>query len=64
MAAETDALGKCTECGKTYAVFRAEEDWHPVGTDGTCSCGNGEFTALADSDSPSSEGRPSSYGES
>lgn len=47
MAAETDALGRCTECGKAYAAFKDGEEWRILGTDGNCSCGNGELTILS-----------------
>lgn len=47
VTAETEALGRCTECEKTYAVFKNGGKWRVVGTDGTCSCGNDEFTVLS-----------------
>jgi hypothetical protein len=36
-------LGECAECGQTYPIHRTDEGWHPVGTDGTCACGNDEI---------------------
>lgn len=60
MTADVDALGRCTVCGKTYAVFKDEENWRALGTDGNCSCGNDEFTLLSD---PRSEGEASPVGE-
>ena len=48
MAAETEAIGRCIECGTTYAVYRKGEDWSVLGTAGNCKCGNDEFTILSD----------------
>lgn len=48
MTAEADALGRCTECGTTYAIFSSAEGWRALGTDGSCQCGNGDFTVLSD----------------
>jgi hypothetical protein len=39
-----EALGVCTQCGRSYPVFRDGDRWHPIGTDGTCRCGGREFT--------------------
>jgi hypothetical protein len=50
MAAETEALARCSECGNTYAVFKDGEEWRVLGTDGDCSCGNGEFNILSSGD--------------
>lgn len=36
-------LGACTDCGATYPIHGKEDTWHPIGTDGTCTCGNDEF---------------------
>ncbi len=37
-------VGQCTDCGKVYTVQRFADDViHPIGTDGTCLCGNAEF---------------------
>ncbi len=39
-----EALGQCTKCGKLYPVLKTErEELHPVGTDGSCKCGNTDF---------------------
>ena len=48
MVAETEALGDCAECGNIYAVYRKDEDWYALGTDGDCKCGNDEFTIISD----------------
>lgn len=41
-----ETFGKCTECGTIYPVQRTEDgELRPVGTDGTCSCGNDEFVS-------------------
>ncbi|MFC6942892.1 hypothetical protein ACFQE8_23530 [Salinirubellus sp. GCM10025818] len=50
MTAETEALGRCTECGQVYAVYRTTESWRALGTDGDCRCGNAEFEILSDRD--------------
>jgi hypothetical protein len=47
MAAETEALGRCTECGKTYTLYEDPSGWRALGTDGSCRCGNEEFTVLS-----------------
>jgi len=34
----------CTNCGKAYPGQELEkESYRPIGTDGTCSCGNVKF---------------------
>ena len=39
-----ETFGKCTDCGTIYPVQATEDgELRPVGTDGTCSCGNDEF---------------------
>ena len=48
MTAEAEALGRCTECGMTYTVYRGAEGWRALGTDGSCQCGNLEFSVLSD----------------
>lgn len=41
---EPETFGKCTECHAIYPVQRTESDGlRPVGTDGSCRCGNGDF---------------------
>lgn len=50
MTAQTEALGRCTECGATYAIYEGPEGWRALGTDGSCRCGNGEFAVLSDRD--------------
>lgn len=41
-APETAAM--CSACGNVYPVQETDEgDLRPVGTDGTCECGNDEF---------------------
>ena len=47
MAAETEALGRCTECGMTYAIYRGPDGWRALGTDGSCRCGHREFAVLS-----------------
>lgn len=47
MPIETESLGRCTECGTAYPLYRESEKWHPVGTDGSCQCGNREFTSMS-----------------
>ena len=40
----TRLLGECTECGNMYPAQKTEDgDLRPVGTDGTCTCGNEKF---------------------
>lgn len=37
-------FGKCTECGHIFVAERTKNGGlYPIGTDGTCSCGNTEF---------------------
>lgn len=43
---EPDGFGRCTECADVYPVVETDEGWHPIGTDGTCRCGNAVFTPL------------------
>ena len=41
-----DAVGRCTECGKTYPIRKLSEGtFEVVGTGGCCTCGNDEFTS-------------------
>lgn len=47
MTAEAEGLGRCTECGMAYAVYRCSDGWRALGTDGSCRCGNREFTVLS-----------------
>lgn len=47
MAAEPEGIGRCTDCGSMYAIYRNNEGWHAIGTDGSCQCGNDEFAALS-----------------
>jgi hypothetical protein len=47
MTVEADTLGRCTECAKTYIVYKQGKDWRASCTDGTGQCGNGEFSVLS-----------------
>lgn len=39
-----DTFGKCTECGRIYTAQKSKNGTlQPVGTDGSCECGNTEF---------------------
>lgn len=41
---EPETFGQCTECGAIYPAQNPTDDTlRPVGTDGTCDCGNDEF---------------------
>ena len=41
---EPQTFGQCTECGTVYpAQIAPSGEVRPVGTDGTCHCGNDEF---------------------
>ena len=43
---EPQTFGQCTECGTIYPAQTARNgELRPVGTDGTCSCGNDEFAS-------------------
>ncbi|NHN46934.1 hypothetical protein G9464_04900 [Halostella sp. JP-L12] len=43
---EPQTFGQCTECGTIYPVQTVRNgELRPVGTDGTCSCGNDEFAS-------------------
>lgn len=40
-------VGRCTECAKIYTVIESTDgNPLPSGTDGTCTCGNDEFTIV------------------
>jgi hypothetical protein len=42
-------FGRCVECGAVYPVQRVEGGgFRPVGTEGTCECGGGEFEPVSD----------------
>ena len=44
-----EAFGKCTECGAIYPVQSNENgEYRPVGTDGTCDCGNDRFESVSE----------------
>jgi hypothetical protein len=44
---DPQTFGQCTECGAIYPVQRTENgELRPVGTDGTCNCGNDEFDSV------------------
>lgn len=47
MTAEAEALARCVECEKTYAVYRNGGEWRALGTDGSCSCGSSQFAVLS-----------------
>lgn len=41
---EPEAIGRCTECGTIFPVQETDDgNLRPVGTDGTCTCGNATF---------------------
>ncbi|WP_436923002.1 hypothetical protein [Halosimplex amylolyticum] len=41
-------VGECTECGQVYSLQTgADGSVVPLGTDGTCQCGNDEFEPLS-----------------
>lgn len=41
---EPEMVGQCTACGHVYPMQWDEKGkLRPIGTDGTCDCGNGEF---------------------
>lgn len=43
-----EALGRCTECGGVYPVqTKADGHLRPIGTGGSCECGNTEFELLS-----------------
>ena len=44
---EATQLGLCTECGRAYTVQAVgDQEFQPVGTDGSCLCGSHEFTPI------------------
>lgn len=50
---ERRELGRCTECGAIFAVkVTNDEEAVPIGTDGTCSCGNPVFDVVESEDVP------------
>ena len=41
---DPQTVGHCTECGTIYPVQRTQNgSYRPIGTDGTCTCGNAEL---------------------
>lgn len=40
---EPVTLGRCTECWQVYPAQLSGDGLRPIGTDGTCNCGNDEF---------------------
>ncbi|QLG60845.1 hypothetical protein [Halorarum salinum] len=41
---EPEFLGQCSDCGHVYTIQELEDgELRPVGTDGTCTCGNDGF---------------------
>jgi hypothetical protein len=45
---EPSQLGICTGCGRVYPLQAGGDTLRPIGTDGSCRCGNSEFEPLAD----------------
>lgn len=45
---EPTLLGICTNCGRAYPIQTDADRFRPIGTDGSCRCGNDEFEALPD----------------
>lgn len=44
-----EALVGCTACDRTYPAQRTPDGrYRPIGTDGSCACGNDAFDALTD----------------
>ncbi|MGB9965535.1 hypothetical protein [Halobacterium hubeiense] len=41
-----DVIVGCTVCESTYPAQCAGSGFRPIGTDGTCDCGNDEFRPL------------------
>ena len=47
---DPQTIGYCTECRTIYPVQTTPDgSLRPVGTDGTCTCGNDEFEPRSDS---------------
>lgn len=47
---EPEGIGRCTSCGNTYAIQDENGTARPIGTDGTCDCGNDEFETVVETD--------------
>lgn len=45
---EPSRLGTCTDCGRVYPLQAGAGTLRPIGTDGSCRCGNDEFEPLSD----------------
>lgn len=44
---EPQQFGRCTQCSHVYPVQSTEDGGlRPIGTGGTCSCGNDEFVSV------------------
>ena len=41
-----DVIVGCTDCNSTYPAQLAGDGYRPIGTDGTCDCGNDEFEPI------------------
>ncbi|MCD2201433.1 MULTISPECIES: hypothetical protein [unclassified Halobacterium] len=41
-----DVIVGCTDCSSTYPAQQAGDGYRPIGTDGTCDCGNDEFEPI------------------
>jgi hypothetical protein len=46
---DPEMLGSCRECGSVYPVQGSVDgDLRPIGTGGSCDCGNADFELLSD----------------
>lgn len=45
---QPDTAGLCTNCGAVYPVTDDSGRLRPIGTEGSCRCGNDEFEAVTD----------------
>ncbi|WP_435100888.1 hypothetical protein [Halarchaeum sp. P4] len=43
---EPQRVGRCTSCGRVFPVQVDGDAARPIGTDGTCVCGNATFRLL------------------
>ena len=44
-----ETIARCTACGSTYAAQYEDGELRPIGTDGTCECGNDTFQRVVQS---------------
>jgi predicted nucleic acid-binding Zn-ribbon protein len=46
MGGEPQTVAQCTACGRVYPAQADDGRLRPIGTEGTCECGNDEFVQM------------------